>query len=387
METPCSAVSASLVNDRGLGRITQRSLRTIVCDNRLDSFRILHEYPLDSAVSCMDIDRETNAFLLCGAVSGRIYLSNLYHSEYYGPNQKEKSILPGTFYHTHFVSGCQWYHDIRLFVTASTSGELLAWDLTSLRVLESYEICESGKWSPQLHWNEIDKTNPLIAVTNGTNRIPLYDLRVGDMAQTLRSKEAAIIRAVRWLPSKHHILFSGNDTGVVARWDVRSNREALSSIDLKKGVGIAGMRLTSGGKHLVVVFANSAVVLFDAVTMDVLAEYKPPLPRRLRTTLCPLGHFAICDEGTAIRVALPLKDDIDWIRFSKGFRQEPRVSICSTLSGHLSHVNACVYRVGSQQGVVMLLQLQFAIVSDVLALWGEISTPNAARLRLTVFVT
>ncbi|KAK6048651.1 hypothetical protein COOONC_13844 [Cooperia oncophora] len=62
-----------------------------------------------------------------------------------------------------------------------------------------------------------------------------------------------------------------------------------------------------------------------------------------------LDHFAVSDEGSAIRVALPIGEDIVWIRFSKGFREESRVFHCSTLSGHLSRVNACVYRKGSQQ--------------------------------------
>ncbi|KAK5976263.1 WD domain G-beta repeat protein [Trichostrongylus colubriformis] len=62
-----------------------------------------------------------------------------------------------------------------------------------------------------------------------------------------------------------------------------------------------------------------------------------------------LDHFAISDEGSAIRVALPVGEDIEWIRFSKGIFEEPRVSHCSTLSGHLSRVNACAYRNGSQQ--------------------------------------
>ncbi|RCN47066.1 WD domain, G-beta repeat protein [Ancylostoma caninum] len=62
-----------------------------------------------------------------------------------------------------------------------------------------------------------------------------------------------------------------------------------------------------------------------------------------------LEHFAISDEGSAVRVALPVGDDIHWVRFSKGLRQEPRVPSLSILSAHLSRVNACVYRHGSQQ--------------------------------------
>lgn len=353
METPCSTVPVSVVNERGLGLITQRCFRTIVCDNRLDSLRILHKHPLrdvSSPVSCMDIDKVENAFLLCGAASGRIYFSNLYHSDLYGSIQKEKFTLPENFRHKYFVSGCQWYNDIRLFVSASANGELTAWDLTNLSALESYKLGESGKWRPQLHWNEIDKLNPLIAVTNGTNHVLLYDLRIGGMAQTLRFKEAGIVTAVRWLPSKHHILFSGDANGVIARWDVRSNRGALSSTTIKKGSGIAGIRLTSDGKHFVVVLCDGTVILYDAVTMDALEKYESRnMSRAYEKTLYALSHFAICDEGTSIRVALPTGDNIDWIRFSKGFRQEPPVSFCSILTGHLSHVNACVYRVGSQQ--------------------------------------
>ncbi|KHJ95767.1 hypothetical protein OESDEN_04279 [Oesophagostomum dentatum] len=65
-----------------------------------------------------------------------------------------------------------------------------------------------------------------------------------------------------------------------------------------------------------------------------------------------LDHFAIADEGTSVRVAVPVEDDIDWIRFSRAYHQEPQVSLISTLSAHLSRVNACVYRNGSQQSSV-----------------------------------
>uniref|UniRef100_A0A158PCW3 WD_REPEATS_REGION domain-containing protein n=1 Tax=Angiostrongylus cantonensis TaxID=6313 RepID=A0A158PCW3_ANGCA len=172
------------------------------------------------------------------------------------------------------------------------------------------------------------------------------------LAQTLRINDTSVVGAVRWLPSKHHILFSGDNSGILARWDIRSNRGALSSTVIKKGTGIRGMRLTSDGKHLVVVLCSGAVILYDAVTMELLAKYESRNLRKLsEKMLHALGQFAICDEGTSIRVALPTGDDIDWIRFSKvpGFRQEPRVIFCSTFSGHLSHVNACVYRIGSQQ--------------------------------------
>ncbi|EYB89686.1 hypothetical protein Y032_0228g2847 [Ancylostoma ceylanicum] len=62
-----------------------------------------------------------------------------------------------------------------------------------------------------------------------------------------------------------------------------------------------------------------------------------------------LEHFAIADEGSAVRVALPVGDDIHWVRFSKGLRLEQQKVSYSTLSAHLSRVNACVYRYGSQQ--------------------------------------
>ncbi|KAK6016331.1 hypothetical protein OSTOST_18185, partial [Ostertagia ostertagi] len=161
-----------------------------------------------------------------------------------------------------------------------------AWDLTNLSELETYKVCETGK--------------------------------VGDLAQAVRSKDTSVVRAVRWLPHKHHILFSGNDNGVVAVWDTRSNRTALSWKTLSKGNCIRAMRLTSDGAHLVMVLYSGTVILCDAVTMEQLGTYEFHDRRRWSEKMSnALDHFAICDEGSAIRVALPVGDDIEWIRFSK----------------------------------------------------------------------
>ncbi|EYB89690.1 hypothetical protein Y032_0228g2849 [Ancylostoma ceylanicum] len=219
-----SNVQQDVICSRELGLTRQARVKTVVHDERLDSLRILHKHPLENAtaaVSCMDIDRVENAYLLCGGISGGIYLSNLLVRDFFGDERREKFTLPASLSHKHFVSSCQWYRDIRLFVSASSSGELTAWDLTNLCALESHIVCQSGKWRPQLHWNEVDKTNPLIAVTNGSNNVPLYDLRVGGLAQEVRCAKGNVVRAVRWLPSKHHILFTGDNSGVISIWDIR----------------------------------------------------------------------------------------------------------------------------------------------------------------------
>ncbi|PIO63973.1 WD domain, G-beta repeat protein, partial [Teladorsagia circumcincta] len=296
------------------------------------------------------VTNNVNFSLLCGGISGKLYLSNLFFSDFYGPMHKEDFTMPETFRHKHFVTGCQWYYDIRLFVSISSGGDLTAWDLTNLSELETYKVCETGKWRPQLHWNEIDRTNPLIAVTNGSNQIPLYDLRVGDLAQAVRSKDTSVVRAVRWLPHKHHILFSGNDNGVVAVWDTSSNRTALLWKTISKGNCIRAMRLSSDGAHLVMVLYTGTVILCDAVTMERLGTYEFPDRRRWSEKMSnALDHFAISDEGSAIRVALPVGDDIEWIRFSKLLlvrcccpqtrRDEPLVSKVLPLVGNLRELD------------------------------------------------
>ncbi|KAL6734939.1 hypothetical protein Aduo_005426 [Ancylostoma duodenale] len=348
-----SNIQQDVICSRELGLIRQSHLRALVHDERLDSLRILHKHPLENAtaaVSCMDIDRVENSFLLCGGISGGIYLSNLLVSDLFGGERREKFTLPASFSHKHFVSSCQWYRDIRLFVSASSSGELTAWDLTSLCALESHSVCHSGKWRPQLHWNEVAKTNPLIAITNGSNNVPLYDLRVGGLAQEVRCAKGNVVRAVRWLPSKHHILFTGNNSGIISIWDIRSNRRSLSSTVTRDNDSVRGIRMTSDGYYLVAVLYTGSVILYDAVTMEELANYGFRDRRKWTEKMSnALEHFAIADEGSAVRVALPVGDDIHWVRFSKGLRQEPRVAPVSTLSAHLSRVNACVYRHGSQQ--------------------------------------
>ncbi|CAJ0606942.1 unnamed protein product [Cylicocyclus nassatus] len=341
-----------LLIGREKGLVRQSLIKNTLYDERLETLRILRKHHIENvsaAVSCMAIDRVENSFLLCGGISGALYLSNLLVSDFFGGERKEKLTLPASFSHKHFVTGCQWYRDIRLFVSTSSSGELTAWDLTSLSALETYNVCESGKWRPQLHWNEVDKTNPLIAITNGSNNVPLYDLRVGGLAQEVRTKRKTV-RAVRWLPSKHHILFCGDNNGLLSVWDVRSNRSALASRLIRPGNSIRGIRVTSDGNHLILVFYNGEVILCDAVTMKELAMYQIHRHRQWTEKMSnALDHFAISDEGTSVRVALPVGDDIDWIRFSRGFREEQSVTLTSTLSAHLSRVNACVYRYGSQQ--------------------------------------
>ncbi|KHJ94360.1 hypothetical protein OESDEN_05716 [Oesophagostomum dentatum] len=82
------------------GSVNQSQVRTALYDNRLDSLRILRKHPLENmtaAVSCMDIDRVENSFLLCGGISGAIYLSNLLMSDQFGA-KREKFTLPSSLY-------------------------------------------------------------------------------------------------------------------------------------------------------------------------------------------------------------------------------------------------------------------------------------------------
>ncbi|KJH50202.1 hypothetical protein DICVIV_03641 [Dictyocaulus viviparus] len=137
---------------------------------------------------------------------------------------------------------------------------------------------------------------------------------------------------------------------MISCWDVRSNRTALSSIVIRQKKAIKGLRLSSDGKHLIVVLHTGTVILCDAITMEVLAQYETKHPKKSNYEMShAFGHVALCDEGSSIRVALPLGDNVEWISFSKGYRQEPRFLYSSTLIAHLSMVNACVYRNGSQQ--------------------------------------
>lgn len=342
-----------LLHRRELGLVRHTRLRSLSHDDRLNSLRILHKHPIEnisSPISCMDIDKVENAFLLCGGISGKIYLSNLYSCDFYGPARREELLLPENFRHKHFVTGCQWFHDIRLFLSVSTGGDLTAWDLNRLSALETYRVSESGKWRPQLHWNDVEKSNPLVAITDGSNQIPLFDLRVGDLAQTVRSRDSSVVRAVRWLPSKYHVLFSGNNDGQLSVYDIRSNRGALSTKTIKKDSCIRAIRLSSDGHHLVLVLYTGTVMLYDAVTMRRLGMYEFRDRRKWSEKMSnSLDQFAVADEGSFIRVALPVGEDIEWIRFSKDLSQECRGFLCSTLSGHLSRVNACVYRNESQQ--------------------------------------
>ena len=50
--------------------------------------------------------------------------------------------------------------------------------------------------------------------------MPLLDLRVGETSQHLRSKKSSIC-AVRWCPTRRHILAMGDIEGYVSFWDVR----------------------------------------------------------------------------------------------------------------------------------------------------------------------
>ncbi|RCN28266.1 hypothetical protein ANCCAN_25991 [Ancylostoma caninum] len=100
------------------------------------------------------------------------------------------------------------------------------------------------------------------------------------------------------------------------------------------------------------------MIFYDAVTMKELDNYGFRDRRKWTEKMSnALEHFAIADEGSAVRVALPVGDDIHWVRFSKGLRHESRVPSVSILSAHLSRVNACVYRHGSQQVRFFLLQI------------------------------
>ncbi|VDL83505.1 unnamed protein product [Nippostrongylus brasiliensis] len=339
MAESCMAVPVGALRERELGRARYGHLSTVAYDNRLESLRILYKHPIPNVttpISCMDIDRVANSYLLCGGISGKIYLSNLNISDVYGPIAKEKFTLPDSLRHKYFVTSCQWYHDIRLFLSVSTGGDLTAWDLNSLEDLETYQICDSGKWRPQLHWNEVEKNNPLIAITDGTNHVRLYDLRVADCARQVRSKDSSIARAVRWLPSAHHVLFCGNNDGVLKVWDIRSARDALLTKTIRRDDCIRAMRFTSDGLFVVMVLYTGVVLLYDAVTLKRLGTFEFQDRRKWSEKMSnALDQFDIADEGSHIRVA-------DLTRNS-----DPRID--ATLTGHFSRVNACVYRPKYQQ--------------------------------------
>lgn len=59
-----------------------------------------------------------------------------------------------------------------------------------------------------------------IAVAHNSSNVPLLDLRVGETSQHLRSRKSSIC-AVRWCPTRRHILAMGDIEGYVSFWDVR----------------------------------------------------------------------------------------------------------------------------------------------------------------------
>uniref|UniRef100_A0A1I7XUB5 WD_REPEATS_REGION domain-containing protein n=1 Tax=Heterorhabditis bacteriophora TaxID=37862 RepID=A0A1I7XUB5_HETBA len=270
---------------------------------------------LPSAVSCMDIDRKENAYLLCGSVTGNIYLSNLYAADL---NRKAENItLLDSFQHKYFITDCQWYaDDIRLFITASTDKKLKVWDLANVKMIDALNCSDisSHRTTPQIHWNEINRTNPLIAMAVGSTNIQLFDLRVGGIAQELRSRGSSGVCAVRWIPSDLHLLVTGDSNGGLAVWDTRSGRDALSKWNSGHVSAVGGIRFTNDGLYLVSGSTNREVVLWDANTMERINEYQVPGSYRYPETSI---RFTTCDEGPNIQVAVPCNTDVTWIQFNR----------------------------------------------------------------------
>ncbi|PAV64327.1 hypothetical protein WR25_25394 [Diploscapter pachys] len=340
---PCCSASPTSISRREIGILKPLQLSRRILDSRLTQLaaRRFVKVKLAKAapITCIDIDNNEHSFLLCGASNGSIGLCNL-HLVDDGTSHKWNLSNPGfPFSHDFMVTDCQWYpQNNQIGITSSMDKTVKVFDLPSCSIIDTFKY---DKPPLQIHWNELDSSTPLIAVAHNSSNVPLLDLRVGETSQHLRSRKSSIC-AVRWCPTRRHILAMGDIEGYVSFWDVRSGRSALRREKTTKGP-VGGIKFASNGVYSVVVAASRAVSIRDIDSWKKIAKHKINMTNLDVNRDNPCVRFDISDEGDSLRIAVPCNEDIAYLNYNNGGFTESR------MRGHISNVHAVRFRRHYQQ--------------------------------------
>ncbi|KAL5487287.1 hypothetical protein EMCRGX_G019870 [Ephydatia muelleri] len=246
--------------------------------------------------------------------------------------------------HTHGISTVQWYpHDTGMFTSSSLDRSLSVWDTNQLCVVERFKFTEAV----YTHSMASSGTHCLTAAGGGECKITLCDINSGSQTHILRGHRKPVM-ALKWCPSRDHILTSGSQDNKILFWDIRKGSGPLFDLDQHNGGGMAqstsalsahnghvvGLCFTSDGLFLLSVATDNHLRLWDTCTLKNSLINYGRVPISLVQQTCQLSiTSSLCSLTPTL--AVPTGNDVSLFELFTG----KKVAI---LKGHYGKVTSCI---------------------------------------------
>lgn len=313
---------------------------------RLELSREKECAPLHSrAVTALDIECHAGRYLLSGSgdIDGAIGIHDLLRPV--GAVNFSCPVVASVHKdgHTHGVSTVQWYpHDTGIFVSSSLDKSVAVWDTNHLCIVERFKFTEAV----YTHAIAAATSHCLIAAGGRECKITLCDMNSGSQTHILRGHRKPVM-AVRWSPSRDHLLTSGSQDNKILFWDIRKATGPIYDLDQHNGGGVAhtasalsahsghvvGLRFTSDGLFLLSVGTDNRLRLWDTHTFKNSLINYGRIPISLVQQTCPLSITSPLCSLTPI-LMVPSGSDVYLFELFTGKK-------VIALKGHYGNITSC----------------------------------------------
>ena len=200
---------------------------------RIDNLQLSTNFEIKSChiapVHCLSLDKQEYRYLLCGGADGVVSLYDLESCQ----NQNINSINSARTSHilkSSSISSVQWYPtDTGLFTISTRGGGIQLWDTNLFKKVTAIIIPNVSVLSTCMN------TNNLIAIGSTSPKVMLYDPISGDRSHVLLG-HTETITSVDWNPTFPFQLASASQDGSLKLWDIRKgdHHGLLMSFDWKQ---------------------------------------------------------------------------------------------------------------------------------------------------------
>lgn len=341
----------SLLMSREIGQTDCLALRRHKTSSRAMSIQLSSDKNMqqvfNSGVNSLDLETQTNRFLIAGSSESKIAIYDIYteSKETNGSTCRAVASLDKSSdgAHQFSIETVQWYpRDNGMFVTSSMDKSVKVWDSNTLQVAEEFSFSFGINCH---HMSAIARKHCLVAVACDASKIFLCDLKSGSSSHVLKGHKKSVV-SVCWSTRSEHVLASGSSDNRILLWDVRKASSCMASLDQHNGKGIAisnssttahnghinGLTFSSDGLHLLSYGTDDSLRLWDVFsTENSLVNYG-----RVYNLGRKHVQLAVSNGLSQDLVFVPSDNNIIVFELYTGKR-------LAKLVGHYGNVNCCYY--------------------------------------------
>ena len=329
---------------RSFGILEPRNFRLRMERNRLtrlspSTTRNFESTPTASALFDGDLDKDSSSeYLLTSCFDGLLRIYDVASGRIAGAVERDDSDNHRT------STVVQWYPpDNGVFLTSGGKA-LRVWDANRMKAVESFTL--------ESHTNSHHCSNigghQLVAVATDSKKIRLIDLKSGSNAQELgEGPHVDAITQCRWSNRRQHLIATGDKTGKICFWDIRSAKVRLKSLDYNDLLNRKRKRDLAGRAHdgsvLKLRFSENGLELFSLGSDKKLRRWCCNEAKNMKAKFSPFESAPMTlTIGNAFGVIL-----VGCGTFVYVFDAKTEKSLATLEKGHSESVSFCEFNTTS----------------------------------------